>query len=870
MTPDEVRDKIREGRRVEPNWFMDRAIVLSTQSDDDSGVLLRAHREALTRPLASSSIKNLVTNYKDRKKVIEYADIGLSVAADVVKDGLRDLPVGRSPTAGLLIGAAKASASVAVDRAKASLVNELHSNSERLLGSQLESYFSRHGNFNNFNDPETSEAAKRELGLKEVYDAARELPGLDPGAHTQVQKLIDERLADAITNGTLNTLRRDKIQDAELKRLAKEDIKIWTALKQNGEETAAQLTELHASIEGLKEELDATTERSLRNEENINSLALILSESLPPTKQKSLIEEGLLEVPEGKRAETLESLDRQIALQKRIDTISHVLNEGQALVSIMNKVKVDEKIAKPIGEAVNIGTAALNAYLSFQGGNPFAGVAALTGLFGGGPGADPDRRVVGMLQRITDKLNDIDEKLKQIIKTQKVIVEKIDALSLSLQEKYESLSSDILFNRMLILDSEIRKLDWLQKLTRDRDSVTVIDYRTGRFPSYREIVNMQRLDNFVGNSPGWSFFDIFNLGDMNEIKPILRVDAHVSEHGKLQKVKEEYGRLHRLLIELAKKSDFDVDRTLVCALMPTDRIRYLDAKVSELENGGGQVGVLKTPYRTPLQELTANLIHVGFLLRATEALLNTHFLTMAFHKEEFRLLTEEEFLEGNLSLRGQQWILGAIRVIDLAILQQSILSGDMLLIFLYRLFDGKLVYPDTDDPHHDLKQQALTVIKENDILRRNVGLYFIRQRLWIRARARGTVYRSYQEALLDPSPERTRLHDLLGTTGPGHVGSGPFWHLIRSDEGQFIRIVNSTLPRDKQDREAVLVPLPPSERIDDKAAEQFYLPGSIHLLLELKKTLCEHDESYRWSETILRDEGGTDVYCALAFLRQES
>ncbi len=869
MTPEEVRDKIFEGRTLQPNLIMDRAVVMSSQFNDDSGIFLRAHRKVLALPSVSKSIATLVEQYNYRKQVIDYADIGLSVAAQIAKDALSIRPLGKGLYSHILIGAAKAAASVAVDRVKANLVNDLNSNNAHVLGSRLEYYFSRHGNFNNFYNPANREAAIRELGLKEIYETGHKLPGLDSAAQAQVVKQIVNRLSDAIANHTLDNLRGEKVQDEELKRLAGEDLKIWTALKRNGEQTAAHLNELHACVTDLRKELDATTRRSLQNEADIHCLALVISESLPPVKQKELIELGLLEVPQAKRAEIIESLDRRITLQKRIDTISNVLNEGHAIVSIMNDLKVDPKIAEPVGKVVKIGAAALNAYLNFQTGNIFAGVAAVTGLFGGGSSTVPDPKIVAMLDHITNKVEEIDRKLEQIIKIQKHIFDKIEELSDSLEKKYESLSSDILINRSLIVDSEMSKLRWLEQLTKDCTSGSiVIDYRTSRFPNYQEIYEIQRRTGLIGNSPEWGFFDIFNLGEpQNEISPRLLVDAHLTEHSELKRVKETYNKIHALFVLLSKKLKYDPDRTLACAMMPTDKIRYVNIKQEELKKQG-EVGLLKIPYGTSLTLLSAKQIHIGFLIRAIEALLNTHFLSMAFHRNESRLLTEEELLKGGLSTRGQQWLLLATRILDIAILQQSLLSGDVLLFLLYELFNGTLAYPSESDPDYDLKMHALTVIKENDMLRRNVGLYFVRQRVWTRVKIRDKVHLLYRVMLDDPSIERKRLHGWLGTIGPNQNCSGqPLWNLKRYSEGQFIEIRDDYQKEDKSDGMMIRVPLPPSERIADEAVEQLYLPRSIRQLIELRKALQEHADSYTLSETLLKSEGGKDAYFAMVFLQ---
>jgi hypothetical protein len=134
-----------------------------------------------------------------------------------------------------------------------------------------------------------------------------------------------------------------------------------------------------------------------------------------------------------------------------------------------------------------------------------------------------------------------------------------------------------------------------------------------------------------------------------------------------------------------------------------------------------------------------------------------------------------------------------------------------------------------------LKERVLSALTTNEELRRNVGLYYVRNRLLDQFR-RPNIYLEYQEALADEEKTRVKLHRLLGTSNKGLVLPGPIWDLRRNGDGQSSLYVNDKLS----------VELPPSSRIDDDCGIQIYHRPSLNYLMNLRSRLAAQLQTYEF------------------------
>jgi hypothetical protein len=861
MTPEEVAIRIRAQQPQYSHPIRDRMIVEAVRSDDTDGFFLRAHRSALTKPV--DTLSGMLAAYRTSKSINRAAQVGLDFSTGILTDGINKLPRSRTgPVGNILMSASKAALRAGIDEAKSQLVSSWQENDRRILASRVSSYYKLNGDFNALYDSGDTNAVARALGLDTIYDTTKLMSGEDTAARMEMIAPMIKRLADVITHKTLDQLKVDSYQDEEIEALQVDNVKIWVALKHHQQDTNAKMEGLKSAVNELQSGLESTTALAYKNADDIETLALIMCDSVSPQQRRQMVETGLVAVPQGKKQEVLEEIDRQIAAQKHIDQISHVVNEGQALVQVLGNLHVDPRITKPVSTVVNAGQAIFSAYLSFQTGNYFAAAASVTGLFGGGSGGGPDRQVMEFLQKISDQLKEMGEKLDQILKTQREILRKLDELERSLQVKFESLQSDILLNRQLIVEDQMNLLNLLEKLDNIGDGMVVVDFRSNRLPSYTELQEIHRRHD-LSKGDLWNIFRIFEIGDRGGLSRLFLLETHIDADGpdpaeNAKRITSSFASLVKVWDDLASNMKIEVDKILGLATNPTDRARHLNTKLAALRKPESQAGVLAQGYGRPLREIVGQLLHIGFLGRVTEVLLNTHFMQMTLPSDDPvtrrpEIPPLEVLLERQPTLEGMEWIKGAIKVVDLAIIQQSMLSGDILLPMMYELFDGTLAVPKEDDQSKDLKNSILKLLADHnhELLRKNVGVYFIRQRLAQNWNSIDTIYERYKQALEEESTSRERLHQWLKTTGPGLNRNGPYWHLVRRDEGQYWQISEEL---------KLSIPLPPSERISDECVSQCYHTPAMGYLLELREYLIEHRDSYDFAKRFPQSQDGRELY----------
>src|SRR5262245_9133390 len=127
MTAEEITKRIREQRPSDSNPIRDRMVVTAYRDDDSRGVFLRAYKTGLTTTEAQWTIPDILSLYKTWSTIHKYADVGLTAAADklkeIVKDGIGGLtltPVG--PLGKLVAVSAERALEAGIDKAKTLLV----------------------------------------------------------------------------------------------------------------------------------------------------------------------------------------------------------------------------------------------------------------------------------------------------------------------------------------------------------------------------------------------------------------------------------------------------------------------------------------------------------------------------------------------------------------------------------------------------------------------------------------------------------------------------------------------------------------------------------------------------------------------------
>lgn len=135
-------------------------------------------------------------------------------------------------------------------------------------------------------------------------------------------------------------------------------------------------------------------------------------------------------------------------LQDNIETAGNVLKGIHDARQIAANLGIE--LGKDAELALNVGTAALGAYVQFQSGNPLGAVASLTSLFGNRP--DPDQqRFEAMMGFMRQQFGLVNAKLDTVLENQQAIMDGIVDLSEQIEASHNA------------LDEKLNRIDWLQQ-----------------------------------------------------------------------------------------------------------------------------------------------------------------------------------------------------------------------------------------------------------------------------------------------------------------------------------------------------------------------------------------------------------------------
>lgn len=870
MTNEEMLSRLRSRPvNIRRQILLDKAIIRArierdrlnvTKVKESTGFLLRQHRQGwLKTPNQIVGFQNALESYRAEKDKIDNIDIGLSISGELLKNAVGSVGGASSRTRGGIfakfsVEALKATAVVSVDRSTEQFIDKLKGNSQRRLGLRVKHYMLSKGATVSHFDNMDVEVIASELRLNEFDEILEGFPEMDDIARIAMVEPLLTTLARVVIDNRLSTIVSDLeiIEDIEQleKKLVNEDARVWEIVRKNRDDIAKLAEYFIDSTNALREGV-ATNRNSIGdalegiegNRKDILALAAILGGNVGPEKKIRLIELGLIEVPEGQTELVVAELKDQVDHQIFCQTASKVVQEGQALVSVLVDLGADSAATNRINEIVSFGATAFTAYMSFQTGHYFTGISAVTGFLGGSSGENPgpDPAVMAAFEKIFRSLKEIDVKLERLLKGQEELALQIGDLEKKVEVGFKKIDVGI----SNIIDLNIADIKVPLNFLESRLDHVRLNARGGLFASYNQFKELSAL----GVQNYWKIFAHLSMGDDEE--PSAKLLSYPSETN-LPVVTDSQSASFTRLIALQEKfgdwlGGLDESDFFKSALCPTDRIFALKVKASELE--------LLSPNPCGLENVVPRrfgaLIHVGMLDRVSNAAIEYHYIKASF-KSDNTLASEQELLAGHCNFAGSIWLQDALRLVLKAQCQQTVFSGDILLPYIYDLFKGTLSEPVVGEEDYDLKIEVLSVLSDKNlsILRKNIGLYFFRERIFSLPNPPvHNVQSVYSDALNRPEQLYRELHNLTNTGGDGLDMDGPIWNILSGEAGPFLFI-----------NESLSIPVPPSERISNSSAWQLYFPQSFGVLQGLKEALTEHIQTYS-----IADEVDVDVYNGLVF-----
>ena len=200
-----------------------------------------------------------------------------------------------------------------------------------------------------------------------------------------------------------------------------------------------QMAKLMTETEDNTKGLNAISEELDRQHADLSLIQRVMYSHLTVDEQIDLVQHSeALNLAAEKKAELITNLKERKTILEDARVCNELINGGQQALVAMQRLGVDPKVVAGMSDALKYGSGAFNAVSSALTGNYFGAAMAVLGMFGGG-GGDPE---TAHFQAIMAKLDEIVQTQRQIIETQKLILQELQKIENLIVQNQIELRSD--------------------------------------------------------------------------------------------------------------------------------------------------------------------------------------------------------------------------------------------------------------------------------------------------------------------------------------------------------------------------------------------------------------------------------------------
>ena len=391
------------------------------------------------------------------------------------------------------------------------------------------------------------------------------------------------------------------------------------------------------------------------------------------------------------------------------------------------------------------------------------GISALTGLI---PDDEPDpvienqknilealRAVMGGVNYVNQKLDKLFENQQRVVNNQREIYALMVGIGNNIQGKHEdlasriySLNTDVLVNRRLIrerVEEKIRICGGMRRDYADDDSIyqKVHDnleghLKYGFFPDYQGIGRISQSSDMSRNGcygqlsgifPGddGSPHSYFQLETYKET-PSDAVPADDSRHADAEKIGNflslVYNPSLQLTVNYYGNRGLSEKQILSVVSLPVTGLRALDRKHDRAKN------IPSYTYPSYPFEALQNYLSPNAVLRAVWILLDIyplyHFVDSSGSLLSVDELRDRFSTDSPYNTPGEKWLEEAKNIVEVAIAQQALLAGDMLLPVIY-----ENLHRVSSTREKKQIESIRILLRKNRLLARNFMLYLVHRQL---------------------------------------------------------------------------------------------------------------------------------------------
>jgi hypothetical protein len=357
--------------------------------------------------------------------------------------------------------------------------------------------------------------------------------------------------------------------------------------------------------------------------------------------------------------------------------------------------------------------------------------STISNLFGlGGPdiGQQRHEEIMKSFDRVFDRFDLVDERLKallsgqeQILKNQETTYKKLIELSqevsqnhLEVMDKLREIQGDVILNRMVMM-SGIRS-DYSNCLTFS----DIVSTDKNIIPSFKSFDKWWVSHSSASGSCETRYINIYDVIGEKDFLPQFRIDANENSQNYEQKkvLIEAYTLSLKIIAAMIEKNDIlKPGLTEAAVFFPARRMSDWDTKIRTIS--------FLQEADLPKYKLKPYPVEPNIVSFHCKNLLNFHLYFLLMNPYTKSPYNFSDFMDPgkNHSEKGRNALIDALDLINQAIAQQNLYSGDIL----FSLVDEIITKHDTTKSQ--LYNDALKLININSLMTRNFLTYKFRKDL---------------------------------------------------------------------------------------------------------------------------------------------
>lgn len=559
-----------------------------------------------------------------------------------------------------------------------------------------------------------------------------------------VQAAMLKTIENEIRTGFKGIDAANSVTKTELEQLNKNVSSLSISFLKYAEDNQRKLNDIVETQRDINAQLGDINDRLGKTEKGVEFLQDFFFSRMSPDEKINALKLGMAgrNLDPQQRQDMIQKISLYQKQQQLVNDIQGYLQGATAIVGLARGLGLDPKLAAGLSKGIAIAAGAFNAAASIMSGNYIGAISAVAGLIGiGGPdvAAERHKEIMEALETIYKKIDIVEQKIDTLISRQIIILQnqkktydaliaiskQIDQNQNELRLKLEQIHRDIIYNRNLLTNYvKTQYTNCCHMIANDCETAqpdTIVNTEVNKFPTYNELVTRcktlgpleingcYKIINEIQKDDGTFDNPIFNLQSSEDPKNYQWVDTFIKAvHEPLIDFLNSDTTLNKLTLNQKRTSLF----------LPSTTIESLNKKINQI-----QINKLDATndkkYRKAFSENIETPLWFEAVEKHANTILNIHYYRMAIDPTTTKPYSKEELINDNVNKAGFNDLQKGLVLVDYAIAQQNLYSGDVLLPILYNIWSMR------DSNNLARKDRVVQLLNHNSLLAHNFIIYSI-------------------------------------------------------------------------------------------------------------------------------------------------